>query len=99
MKDTLRLADDAVGALWHFASRPGNQRASHHHDELEFNFVISGSGSYLLDDRRVDISAGSIIWLFPEQEHLLINESEDFAMWIAVFKPEAVADWCKKEER
>jgi AraC-like DNA-binding protein len=64
---------------------------SHRHAELELNLVVRGTASYLIDDRRYDLSAGTLVWLFPDQEHVLIDESTDHALWWAVFRPSAVA--------
>jgi len=64
---------------------------SHRHAELELNLVVRGTASYLLDDRRYDLSAGTLTWLYPDQEHVLVDESTDHALWWAVFRPSAVA--------
>ncbi len=62
----------------------------HHHAELEFNLVTQGSGLYLLENRKYKIRRGDLLWLFPSQEHVLIEQSSDFEMWIGVCKPKAV---------
>ncbi len=59
----------------------------HHHDELEVNLVVSGKANYLFGNRRVPLPPNSMLWLFPEQEHVLIDWSHDFEMWVLVFKP------------
>jgi AraC-like DNA-binding protein len=64
---------------------------SHRHAELELNLVVRGTASYLMKDRRYDLSAGTLTWLFPDQEHVLVDESADHALWWAVFRPSAVA--------
>jgi AraC-like DNA-binding protein len=64
---------------------------SHRHAELELNLVVRGTASYLMDDRRYDLTAGTLTWLFPDQEHVLVDESADHALWWAVFRPSAVA--------
>ena len=61
---------------------------SHRHVELELNLVVGGTASYLLDDRRYDLTAGTLTWLFPDQEHVLVDESADHALWWAVFRPQ-----------
>ena len=66
-------------------------RQPHHHRELEVNLVLAGRAAYLMSGRRVPLSAGSMIWLFPRQEHLLIDPSSDFSMWVLVFRPALVA--------
>ena len=62
----------------------------HHHAELEFNLVTQGSGLYLLEQRKYEIRRGDLLWLFPAQEHVLVEQSPDFEMWIGVLKPKAV---------
>jgi AraC-like DNA-binding protein len=64
--------------------------ASHHHDELEVNLVLTGRAAYLMRDERIPLIPGSMIWLFPRQEHVLIDRSPDFSMWVVVFKPKLV---------
>jgi AraC-like DNA-binding protein len=62
----------------------------HYHAELEFNLVTQGGGLYLLANRKYRIRRGDLLWLFPAQEHVLIEQTRDFEMWIGVFKPSAV---------
>jgi AraC-like DNA-binding protein len=64
---------------------------SHRHAELELNLVVRGTASYLMNDRRYELTAGTLTWLFPDQEHMLVDESADHALWWAVFRPSAVA--------
>jgi AraC-like DNA-binding protein len=64
---------------------------SHRHAELELNLVVRGTASYLMRDRRYDLTAGTLTWLFPDQDHVLVDESADHALWWAVFRPSAVA--------
>jgi AraC-like DNA-binding protein len=89
MKEKLKIRPEAEGytGLMGAPSRPSR---SHHHEELEVNLVLTGKGSYLFGQRRVPLRAGSMIWLFPEQEHVLIDCSLDFSMWVVVFKPALV---------
>jgi AraC-like DNA-binding protein len=77
---------------WVVRHRAGALRPrSHRHAELEVNLVVRGTASYLMNDRRYDLTAGTLTWLFPDQEHVLVDESADHAMWWAVFRPSAVA--------
>ena len=62
----------------------------HRHAELELNLITSGSGLYLLENRKYEIRRGDLLWLFPAQEHVLVEQSPEFEMWIGVFKPRAV---------
>lgn len=61
--------------------------APHRHAELELNLVTAGRAAYLLGERRYDLSQGSLVWLFPGQDHVLLDRSADHQMWIGVFKP------------
>ncbi len=51
------------------------------------NLVLRGKASYLFGQRRVPLAANAMIWLFPEQEHVLMDWSHDFSMWVLVFRP------------
>jgi AraC-like DNA-binding protein len=72
-------------------ARGTRMRQPHRHRELEVNLVLTGRAAYLVGVRRVPLLAGSMIWLFPRQEHLLIDCTPDFSMWVAVFRPSLVA--------
>jgi AraC-like DNA-binding protein len=64
---------------------------AHRHAELEVNLVVRGTASYLLGDRRYRLTPGTLTWLFPGQDHVLIEESSDHELWWAVFRPTLVA--------
>jgi AraC-like DNA-binding protein len=63
----------------------------HRHAELELNLVVRGTASYLLGDRRYALTPGTLTWLFPGQDHVLVDESSDHELWWAVFRPALVA--------
>src|SRR5205814_2076572 len=70
----------------------GDARANaHRHAELEVNLVVRGTASYLLGERRYDLARGTLTWLFPGQDHVLVDESGDHELWWAVFRPSLVA--------
>jgi len=89
MRQHLHLPPGWDGNLWHYRHY-GRTNAMHHHAELEFNLVTQGAGLYLLDNRKYRIRRGDLLWLFPAQEHVLVEQTPDFEMWIGVFKPKAV---------
>ena len=64
---------------------------AHRHAELEVNLVVRGTASYLLGDRRIALTPGTLTWLFPGQDHVLVDESSDHELWWAVFRPALVA--------
>lgn len=63
-------------------------RNPHRHKELEMNIVIRGSAEYVLSNQRYMLAPGSIVWLFPGQEHLLAKTDPQFEMYVVVFKEE-----------
>ena len=64
---------------------------AHRHAELEVNLVVRGAASYLLAERRYELTSGTLTWLFPGQDHVLVDESADHELWWAVFRPALVA--------
>ncbi|HKW31159.1 MAG TPA: AraC family transcriptional regulator [Verrucomicrobiae bacterium] len=89
MLQQLKLPAGLDGHLWHYRNL-GRTHALHRHAELEFNLVTQGTGLYLLANRKYRIHRGDLLWLFPAQEHVLVEQTLDFEMWIGVFKPRLV---------
>ena len=98
MKEKLFLPTNATGDLWLYNKERfldlTYQSFLHRHDEIEMNLVTWGHGVYILDNRKVELLPNTIIWLFPEQEHLLLDKSLDFEMWILVLRPEYLRTIC-----
>jgi AraC-like DNA-binding protein len=86
-KQDLELPRGYDGAIWRHVLRRVGHRREHHHEEPELNLVTAGGGTYLVDGGRYDLSRGSLLWLYPDQDHVLIEETTDFAMWVCVFRP------------
>jgi AraC-like DNA-binding protein len=84
----LRLGID--GRVGHHLAADGPPRA-HRHAELELNLVVRGTASYLLDERRYELTPNTLTWLFPGQDHVLVDESADHELWWAVFRPVLVS--------
>src|SRR5215469_9233682 len=89
MRQKLELPPQLHGDVWHYRHH-GRANAMHHHAELEFNLITQGHGLYLLANRKYQIRRGDLLWLFPAQEHVLVEQSDDFEMWIGVTRPKAV---------
>jgi AraC-like DNA-binding protein len=85
MLQRLKLPASLDGMAWRYANPAGANRR-HRHAELELNLVTRGTGTYLLGNRHYQIRRGDLLWLFPTQEHVLIEQTPDFEMWIAVFR-------------
>lgn len=91
---SLDIAAEFDGKVWPFGP-PVTLLAPHTHRELELNLITAGEGVYLVDDQRYDLHAGTLIWLFPRQEHLLLRASPDFRMWIVVLTRRMLQRTCR----
>lgn len=84
-KENLQLPSVWNGSIsLHMSEAP--MYAPHRHDELELNLVTAGRAAYLLGERRYDLTRNTLVWLFPGQDHVLLDRSKDHEMWIGLFK-------------
>jgi AraC-like DNA-binding protein len=96
MSDDLGLRDGLDGRVVRHTVGDVRPRP-HRHAELEVNLVVRGSASYLVGERRYELTPGTLTWLFPGQDHVLVEESADHELWWAVFRPALVARTAKPE--
>lgn len=89
MLEELNIPAEWHGNLWHYRFQDW-KHSFHQHVELEFNLITQGSGIYLLGQEKYHVRRGDLIWLYPTENHVLVRETADFEMWIAVIKPEAL---------
>ena len=61
------------------------------------NLVTRGRATYLLANRRYDLRPGSQIWLFPDEDHVLLDLSPDYEMWLAIFTPKLLRSTCDND--
>ena len=94
MKETLNIPPGLEGAVW-FHMHRGYVHFLHRHEELEVNLIVQGTATYLVDDRRYMLARNTQIWLFPDQEHLLLDASPDYQMFILVFSGSLVRRHCR----
>jgi len=80
---------DFDAGIW-YSTQASTWYPNHYHDELEFKIVLWGTTTYDVGSRRVVLGPGSQLWLAPGQQHALVEVSDDLAMWVASFRPEAV---------
>ncbi len=59
----------------------------HRHVELELNVVVRGSITYVVGGRRFTFGQRTLLWMFPAQEHQLVDRSGDAQYYVTVFKP------------
>ena len=88
------IPPDIGGAHWLHDRGDSEMSSGHQHAELEVNLAVDGEAVYLIDGVRYDLRPGTLLWLFPAQDHLLISKNEDFTMWIAVFRQELLEAVC-----
>lgn len=69
----------------------------HRHPTVEFNLVLAGRATYLLDDRRYQLGPRSLVWLFPGQTHLMVAKSPDYRDWLGLAPQSELARWCATE--
>lgn len=86
------------GAVWTHAM-PAPIHPRHRHAELELNLVLRGTGRYLVEDRTYELQPGALIWLFSGQQHILLDMSPDYRMWIVVFRPRLLKRLCADASR
>ncbi|MDZ4789183.1 MAG: AraC family ligand binding domain-containing protein, partial [Blastochloris sp.] len=91
---TLPVPTALEGAVWHHHFNSLRQIPPHRHEELELNLSVRGRATYLMEDRHYELSRGSLVWLFPSQNHVLLEQSRDYEMWIVVFRPKLVRATC-----
>jgi AraC-like DNA-binding protein len=89
-----RLPRDLEGVL--LLDDRGQSRARfesqerHFHDELELHFVERGRGVFLLPKGRLPVAAGTLVWIPPRRDHLLLEATEDFRRWMLLCRARAV---------
>lgn len=67
----------------------------HHHVELELNVVVRGTITYVVGGRRFTFGKRALLWMYPAQEHQLVDRSNDAQNYVAVFKPALIAEAAK----
>ncbi len=68
---------------------------SHHHVELELNLVLQGTITYVMNGSRFTFSPRTLLWLFPEQEHQMVDRSNNAQFYVVVFKPSLIDKSCR----
>jgi AraC-like DNA-binding protein len=95
MLEDLKIAKEYDGLLFLAESTRNPPRLkSHHHVELELNLVVRGNITYVVGEHRFTFPARTLLWLFPEQEHQLVDTTDDSQNYVAVFKPSLIRRSC-----
>lgn len=80
------LPTRARAHVWHHV--PETRRPRHFHSEPEFNLVTRGSGVFGVGDRTIAVSGGDLLWWAPGQDHVLLEASLDFDLFVIGLTPE-----------
>jgi quercetin dioxygenase-like cupin family protein len=68
--------------------QPAYRRPRHFHDEPELNLVIAGRGVVGVGDHTLAVAAGESLLFQPGQDHVLLDSSEDFDLFVLAMSPE-----------
>jgi AraC-like DNA-binding protein len=69
----------------------------HTHVELELNLVVNGTITYVVGGRRFAFPKRTLLWMYPAQEHQLVDRTADAQYYVAVFKPAMIRRACRGE--
>jgi AraC-like DNA-binding protein len=96
MFQSLKLSKDYDGLLFLADAARNLQRIqSHRHVELELNLIVRGTVTYVVNGRRFNFLPRTLLWLFPQQEHQLVDRSDNAQFYVLVFKPALIQRSCK----
>jgi methylphosphotriester-DNA--protein-cysteine methyltransferase len=91
----LKLGEDYDGLLYLAEStRNLPMIQSHRHAELELNLIVQGTTTYIMNDRRFTFSPRTLLWLFPQQEHQLVDRSDNAQFYVVAFKSSLIEKSC-----
>lgn len=76
----------ARGHIWRHV--PATTRPRHFHDEPEFNWVAAGRAKFGMGEKILDAREGDILWWPPGHDHVLLEASADFALFVVGVTPE-----------
>jgi AraC-like DNA-binding protein len=62
----------------------------HRHDELELHLIDGGSGLFLFRGTRLPVKTGTLVFIPPGRDHLLLEASADFRRFMLLFRPRLV---------
>ena len=75
----------ARGHIWHHV--PATRRPRHFHAEPELNLISAGSATFGAGEKAVTVVAGDLLWWPPGQDHILLEASPDFDLYVIGLTP------------
>ena len=79
----------------HEALAKPNERFEY--EVLALLIIESGTATYVIDNKIIEIPPLSAVWCFPEQERTLCNRTTDFKMWVIEFTQEFLQQTCTEQ--
>jgi AraC-like DNA-binding protein len=68
--------------------QPQYRRPRHFHQEPELNLVVRGSCTVGMGTRTVSLASGEFVIFAPGQDHVLVDHSDDFDLFVVALTPE-----------
>jgi AraC-like DNA-binding protein/uncharacterized protein YjlB len=72
--------------IWRYA--PENRRPRHFHAEPELNLIAAGSARFGVGSSYLEVQTGDLLWWPPGQDHVLLEASPDFDLYVIGMTPE-----------
>ena len=79
------LPGAARGHIWHHV--PETWRPRHFHAEPELNLIAAGEATFGAGEATLAVSAGDLLWWPPGQDHVLLDASPDFDLYVVGVTP------------
>jgi quercetin dioxygenase-like cupin family protein len=76
---------------------PHSSIPQHYHPNEEIYIILKGSGLMTVGEESEVVEAKSVIYIPPNQEHKLNNNTEQFLEILFVYSPANIVDHWKKE--
>src|SRR5438445_1196432 len=69
----------------------------HRHRALQLSLAVHGRATILVGDREYRQQPRCALWVFPDEDHAIVHQTPDFAMWFAYFPMPLVRRACTSE--
>ena len=79
------LPGEARGHIWHHV--PETRRPRHFHAEPELNLIAAGEATFGAGETALSVSAGDLLGWPPGQDHVLLDASPDFDLYVIGVTP------------
>jgi mannose-6-phosphate isomerase-like protein (cupin superfamily) len=87
----VRLTAEDTGGLYsiiEYTAKPGHARYLHVHHNMEEAFlVISGEGTFQVEDRVFTAGPGEYVLVKRDVPHNIFNQSDADAVWLEIYTP------------